>query len=152
MDHLAKAIDHDLRAACGFVPYLKRGEPIPGCGCPECTGIPEDHPARAPRYLSGDNHEWEEAVEQARDIGLLEILDYLHIESVKKGSGWYCRCPLHDDENPSLHLSPEKGRSGLWYCHVCAVGGDPISLVMKTSEQTFPEAVRALTGFERKDR
>lgn len=27
---------------------LRAGEQPPGCGCPGCTGIPADHPARLP--------------------------------------------------------------------------------------------------------
>ena len=25
---------------------LAHNDPVPGCGCPECTGIPADHPVR----------------------------------------------------------------------------------------------------------
>ncbi len=35
----------------------------------------------------------------------------------KKGSGWDCRCPCHDDRKASLSLSIGEGGKLLWNCH-----------------------------------
>ncbi len=35
----------------------------------------------------------------------------------KNGGGWDCRCPAHDDQEPSLSLSVAEGGRLLWYCH-----------------------------------
>jgi hypothetical protein len=37
-------------------------------------------------------------------------------------------CPLHGDTNPSANVNL---KSGLWFCHVCNIGGSPIDLLMK---------------------
>ncbi len=34
----------------------------------------------------------------------------------RTGTGWQCRCPAHDDQNPSLSLPEEDGKL-LWFCH-----------------------------------
>ena len=146
-DHFDLTIRHDLRAASGFTEPLKHGQPTPGCGCVECTGIAPDDPRRHTRQL-GNFSDWEMRADKARSISLLAVVRELGIETKKKGAGLYAKCPLHDDNNPSLHLSPEKGRAGLWYCPVCAVGGDPIALWQRVKRRTFPETVRDLVGPE----
>src|SRR3954465_95605 len=35
----------------------------------------------------------------------------------KNGGGWDCRCPAHDDQEPSLSLSVGEGGRLLWCCH-----------------------------------
>ena len=142
--HFDLALDHDLRSARRFAKYIDPGEPVPVCGCPDCSGIPADHPARAPRRISA---EWQRALAKVQSMGLFQVVRGLHIEAVRRGKSWYCSCPLHKDRTPSVHLSPSKGRSGLWFCHSCGEGGDLISLWMKARSATFSEAVRAIGGF-----
>jgi hypothetical protein len=143
MSHFDYAVRYDLRVARRFVEPLEHGEPVPGCGCPDCTGVPEDSPARQPvrpRDFSG----WEERAEQARSIGLLEICRRLGLEIQRKGSALYTSCPLHEDKTPSLSLDPKLGRSGLWHCFSCEGGGDAIELFMRARRMGFADAVREL--------
>ena len=84
---------------------------MPGCGCPGCSGIPADHPARQPRR-SPDYSEWEGRAERARNVSLLEVCEILGLETQKKGSALYVSCPMHEDKTPSLSLGPKLGRSG----------------------------------------
>ena len=35
----------------------------------------------------------------------------------KNGGGWDCRCPAHDDQEPSLSLSVGEDGRLLWCCH-----------------------------------
>ena len=147
MSHFDYAVRYDLRAARRFVEPLEHGEPVPGCGCPDCTGVPEDSPARQPLKVRDFSH-WEARAERARSMGILEVARRLGLDCAKTGGGVYARCPFHDDRKPSLHLAPEKGLSGLWYCPVCTVGGDPVELFMRARRMDFADAVRDLVPNE----
>ena len=47
---------------------------------------------------------------------------------LKEGAKGLCRCPFHQDKNPSMKLYPNgKG----FYCFACGAGGDQISLVAR---------------------
>jgi DNA primase len=54
-------------------------------------------------------------------------------------------CPFHDDRRPSLSINPDK-RQGLWYCHVCDMGGDVLTFVEAMEDVGFLEACRILAG------
>ena len=142
--HFDRTIHHDIRTSQGFAKPLKEGEATPACTCPSCTGISADHPARQPK--SNPNFsEWEAKAERARSINILEIAQRIGLEYTKRGGdSYFAKCPLHSDTDPSLHLSPAKGRSGLWHCFSCKAGGDGIELFMRHHRMTFAEAVRAL--------
>ncbi len=55
------------------------------------------------------------------------------------------RCPFHDDRKPSLSINPNKDK-GLWYCHVCDMGGDVVTFVQAMERVGFVEACRILSG------
>ena len=147
MSHFDYAVRYDLRAAKGFVKPQEHDQPVPGCGCPGCSGIPADHPARQPRR-SPDYSGWEERAERARSIGLLEMCEILGLQTQKKGSALYVSCPMHEDKTPSLSLGPKLGRSGLWHCFSCEGGGDAIELFMRARRMGFADAVRDLVPDE----
>lgn len=143
MDHFDCAVRYDLRAKWGFVTPLEDGAPVPGCGCPDCTGIPEDHEARQP-INQPDYSSWELRSEKARCYPILEIAKRIGLEAQKKGGSWVASCPLHRDRTPSLSISPHKGRSGLWHCFSCGASGDALELFMRTRCIGFADAVREL--------
>ena len=147
MSHFDYAVRYDLRSAKGFATPLEDGAPVPGCGCPGCSGIPADHPARQPRR-SPDYSGWEERAERARSIGLLEMCRRLGLKIHEKGSALYVSCPMHKDKKPSLSLGPKLGRSGLWHCFSCEGGGDAIELFMRARRMGFADAVRDLVPDE----
>ncbi len=75
---------------------------------------------------------------------LLEVVRRLGLGTpVKKGKELAVRCPLHEDNNPSLRLNPTKQ---LWYCAPCVAGGDAIKLYMRARRIEFAEAVRELAA------
>lgn len=133
---------------------LDPGEPVPGCDCPTCTGIPLDHPARVPAWRRKDPDkaarsdreraaEWERRLEAARSIPIEEILRRIGVE-VPPNKRANVRCPLHDDSTPSMSVEWDKG---LWHCHgTCAEGDDGIGLYMRARRVTFTKAVRELAG------
>lgn len=51
-------------------------------------------------------------------------------EGTLRGAETYflCPCPAHDDDNPSARWNAEKR---LWYCDVCATGGDAVDLARR---------------------
>lgn len=128
---------------------LDSGAPVPGCVCPGCTGISSGAPAwtlRTPTHAREMERwdAWEVRVNRARGLPLLEVVERLGFgDPVKRGKEVAVHCPLHDDRDPSLRLSPAKQ---LWFCHPCGIGGDGIELYMKARHLSFSEAVRELAS------
>ncbi len=62
---------------------------------------------------------------------------------LKEGAKGLCRCPFHQDKNPSMKLYPNgKG----FYCFACGVGGDQISLVARYYGIRNHEAAKRLAA------
>lgn len=143
---------HDLLDDChpdfrrGFLrffstdPVLGPGEPVPGCRCEGCIGLP-DHPPllQAP----GWEREWEERVARARQVRLEAALVSVGSPAIRQGRRTVARCPLHDDTRPSLSVDLQRG---VWFCHVCAEGGDVIDLIRRVRRCSFADAVRELAA------
>lgn len=132
---------------------LEPDEPVPGCGCASCTGLPAEHPARTPAWKRRSNDDphtpeesqrtWEHRVAAAREFSLLDVAGELACgDPVRRGKTIAVRCPLHDDRDPSCTLDLARG---LWYCFPCGQGGDVIALYMHARRVGFAEAVRRLT-------
>ncbi|MBS1712831.1 MAG: DNA primase [Armatimonadetes bacterium] len=89
-------------------------------------------------------------------IDIVELVGQ-RVSLKKAGKDWKGLCPFHDDRNPSLHVSRDKG---LYKCYSCGEGGDVYKWVMQTEHVDFPEALRILaklagvelTRHEKKDR
>jgi len=131
-------------------PPLGPGEPAPGCSCPWCTGIPAGHPARqtTPRRWSsrdaGRQKGWTEQVERARAVPVAELARRLGCgPPLKQGREVHVRCPLHDDQHPSLRIAADGLR---WFCDPCGEGGDGLRLWMRARRVSFQEAVREIMG------
>lgn len=86
-------------------------------------------------------------VEEARRVPILAVARRLGLgEPEKRGREYVVRCPLHDDNDPSLRLNPEKGAGGVWRCWPCLEGGDGIDLVEAVQSVDFVDAVKWLAG------
>ncbi len=59
----------------------------------------------------------------------------------KKGSGFVCVCPFHQDTHPSMQISPDKG---IAYCFACSSGGDIFSFYQKIEGVDFRQALKDL--------
>jgi len=127
----------------GDPPPLTPGDPVPGCDCPDCTGIAEDDPVRA--FGRRARRQTERLpVEEAKRMNILQVASRLELgEPVPRGDEWAVRCPMHDDETPSLYMNDLEG---VWYCFGCAEGGDTIRLLEWVRGCTFQQAVRELAG------
>lgn len=59
----------------------------------------------------------------------------------KKGRGYMCLCPFHNDTKPSLQVSPDKG---IAYCFACSTGGDIFSFYEAIEGVDFRQALKDL--------
>lgn len=60
-------------------------------------------------------------------------------EIVKKGNRYACRCPFHDDHNPSMNIDPVRNS---FKCFVDGKGGDPIKFVEEYEHVSPMEALK----------
>jgi len=65
-------------------------------------------------------------------INLSEVCEALGVAV----NGRKALCPLHPDKNPSMTINKD-----LWYCFVCAKGGDLFNLVMEVKGISFKESI-----------
>ena len=75
------------------------------------------------------------------EISLYRLIEAKGIKLEKKGSDYYCRCPFHDDETPSLVVTPSKN---LFHCFGCGAAGSVIDWVMKMEGVSLRHALEML--------
>lgn len=63
------------------------------------------------------------------------------IEVNKKGNRYWCKCPFHDDNNPSMSISEEKQ---FFYCFVCQKSGNAIHFLRDFESLDFVDAIEVL--------
>lgn len=56
-----------------------------------------------------------------------------------QGRNYFGICPFHNDHNPSMSVSKDKG---LYKCFVCNKGGDVFNFVKDYENITYPEAIK----------
>ena len=61
--------------------------------------------------------------------------------SIKTGQG--CKCPLHNDTNPSFHLYEDTQRGQTFACFGCHRGGDVITFWQLSLVKTHPSLTEA---------
>lgn len=73
-----------------------------------------------------------------KSANIVEIISsYINLE--KQGKNYFGICPFHDDHNPSMSVSEEKG---LFTCFVCHKTGNVFSFVQDFENVSFIEAVK----------
>jgi len=78
------------------------------------------------------------------EVSLERLVEASGIELKRHGADLIGVCPLHNDKNPSLVVSPKKN---LWHClGACQRGGSVIDWVMATRVVSFRHAVEILHG------
>jgi len=115
---------------------LKPGVPVPGCGCPDCTGVmvlPRIRQRTGKRVSAA-------SLARARRVGILRAASLAGLNVSARG---YAHCPFHDDDKPSLHINARKDRA---FCNPCGRSWDSIALLMEVRGMTFMEAVNLLAG------
>ena len=147
--HMDLAIAAAMHRKRRNLPPLRDGEPVPGCGCEHCTGVPADAPARVVPLKSRSRrgaYRQPLDVEAAKAVPILDVARRLGLDPVKpypRAREWVVRCPFHDDRRPSLGLDPVKNR---WFCSPCDRGGDGIRLFQDVRGLGFPDTVRELAA------
>ncbi len=81
------------------------------------------------------------------DVDIISLIESKGIKLKKNGKGYVGLCPFHDDQTPSLSVTPS---TNLWQCFGCGAGGDVIRFVELFDKINFPEAVNCLTGNKQK--
>jgi len=77
-----------------------------------------------------------------QDVSLVRLLESQGHVLKKQGKDYACKCPFHDDDTPSLIVSP---KTNLWHCMgACQMGGSVIDWVMKSQGVSFRYAVELL--------
>lgn len=71
----------------------------------------------------------------------IEQLVAQYCDIKKKGRNLVCLCPFHNDSDPSLIISPDKG---IAYCFSCQSGGDIFSFYQQIEGVDFSTSVREL--------
>jgi len=82
-----------------------------------------------------------------REVDLAELVRSSGVELRQHGKDLIGLCPLHDDKEPSLVVTPAKN---LWNClGACGEGGTVVDWVMKTQGVSFRHAVEILRNGSR---
>lgn len=73
----------------------------------------------------------------------VDIVDVVKsfVDLEPKGKNLFGLCPFHDDKNPSMSVSKEKG---IFYCFTCKKGGNAIKFIELYKHMTSIEAARYL--------
>lgn len=84
------------------------------------------------------NISYEEILSIQRKANIVDIIrDYVPL--TQRGKNYFGICPFHDDHNPSMSVSPEKG---VYKCFVCGNAGNVFIFVMEYEKVSFYEAVK----------
>ena len=82
----------------------------------------------------------DQATEVREKIDIVSLIsEYLPLK--KAGRNFKTNCPFHNENTPSLVISPERQ---IWHCFGCNKGGDAFTFLMEYENMEFPEALRAL--------
>lgn len=76
-----------------------------------------------------------------RHYNLVDFIESRGVQLKKNGSGYIGLCPFHEDNNPSLRVTPEKS---LWNCMSCDKGGDVITFHELTENISNKQAIHEL--------
>jgi DNA primase len=76
-------------------------------------------------------------------LSATDIVEFIgqYVALKKKGKEFAGLCPFHQDNNPSMYVSPVKQ---MFKCFVCGAGGNVLRFLMDYEKVSFPDAVRAL--------
>lgn len=83
----------------------------------------------------------EELSRLKREVSVQRLAEADGVVLERRGKDLVGRCPFHEDETPSLSVTPAKN---LWRCFGCGAGGGPIDWVMRKRKVSFRLAAQML--------
>ncbi len=75
------------------------------------------------------------------EVSVARLIEASGVKLEKRGRDLVGPCPFHQDDEPSLTVTPEKN---LFHCFGCGAGGGPIDWVIKKNGVSFRHAVELL--------
>lgn len=82
-----------------------------------------------------------ETIDKIKALPISGILESEGVPMKRVGREFVCQCVWHDDANPSLTISDQKG---FLFCHVCRSSGDAINYIKEKFGLSFREAVERI--------
>jgi DNA primase len=84
----------------------------------------------------------DEQIERLKqEVSLLRLVERQGYEPKRQGKDYVIRCPFHEDDTPSLVISPA---NNLYHCFGCGAAGTVIDWTMQTRGVSFRQAVELL--------
>lgn len=77
---------------------------------------------------------------------LVGLLSGRNLSPKKNGKGWTCKCPAHDDKNPSLSISEGADGRVLLNCHAGCAIEDITTALCISPKDLFPDSRTARNG------
>jgi len=74
-------------------------------------------------------------------VDLVKVIENYGHRVYKKGNSYKAKCLFHEEQEPSLSITP---KLGLWQCFGCGAAGDVFKLIQKKEGISFLEAVKKL--------
>jgi len=78
-----------------------------------------------------------EITEVKESADILALVRSYGLRTERRGKDFFTSCPFHEDDTPSLSITPGKN---LFHCMGCGEKGNAIQLVQKMENLTFPQA------------
>lgn len=85
----------------------------------------------------------DESISKIKALNLSDVLEQEGASLKRVGREYITHCIWHDDKNPSLTVSDEKGFT---FCHVCREGGDIIHYVQSKLGLSFRDACERIAA------
>lgn len=74
-------------------------------------------------------------------ISIIQLIEK-YISLKQAGKDFIGLCPFHDDKNPSMRVSEDRG---LYHCFSCGAGGDVFGFHMQYNNIDFPQTLKELS-------
>ncbi len=82
----------------------------------------------------------EDIIDIRSKANIVDIIgEYLPL--IQRGKNFFALCPFHDDNNPSMSISPEKQ---IYTCFVCGASGNVFTFLMEYENLSFLETVKLI--------
>ena len=80
----------------------------------------------------------EQIAEIRNSVNIVDVISS-YVSLVPHGKNYFGVCPFHDDNNPSMSVSPDKQ---IYKCFSCGATGTVFKFIMDYENVSFPEAVK----------